>query len=87
MPRLSFFYGITIKMYWREAHHATPHFHAYYGDHEASFDFSGEVIVGELPRRQLRLVQAWTELHFDELSADWERVVDGKPVNPIAPLQ
>ena len=62
MPRLSYFYGITIKMYWREDHHSTPHFHAYYGEHEASLDLAGEIIAGFLPKRALRLVQDWAEL-------------------------
>jgi hypothetical protein len=87
MPRISYFYGIGIWMYWNEGHHSTPHFHANYGEHDASFDLAGEIIVGDLPKRALRLVQAWAELHADELVADWERVVSEKPVNPIAPLR
>ena len=86
MPRISFFYGITIKMYWREGHHWTPHFHAYYGEHEASLNFAGEIIVGFLPKRALRLVQDWAELHIDDLNADWERAVNKEPPIPIAPL-
>jgi hypothetical protein len=35
MPRISFFYGITIKMYHNEVHHlGRPHFHAGHGEHE-----------------------------------------------------
>jgi len=74
-------------MYWREGHHGRPHFHAYYGEHEASLDLAGEVIAGELPRRQLRLVQAWVELHADELKVDWELAVKKEPPVPIAPLR
>jgi hypothetical protein len=74
-------------MHWNEGHHGRPHFHAYYGEHEASLDLAGEIIAGELPRRQLRLVQAWAELHVDELKADWELAVNRKPPNPIAPLR
>ncbi len=87
MPRISYFHGITIKMYWREGYHGRPHFHAYYGEHEASLDLAGEIIAGELPRRQLRLVQAWVELHADELNADWELAVKKEPPVPIAPLR
>ncbi len=43
MPRLSRFYGITITMHWREGHHRLAHFHAYYGEHEASLNVAGEV--------------------------------------------
>lgn len=74
-------------MHWDEPHHASPHFHANYGEHEASFDLEGEIIVGELPKRILRLVQAWADLHADELRADWELATNEKPLNPIAPLR
>jgi hypothetical protein len=87
VPRLSYFHGISIWMYWDESHHHAPHFHALYGEHEASFDLQGEVIAGHLPRRQLLLVQAWAELHAYELNADWERATGGKPLKPIAPLR
>jgi Domain of unknown function (DUF4160) len=53
MPRLSYFYGIAISMFWDEGHHVRPHFHAYYGEHEASLDLTGEIIVGDLPGRDL----------------------------------
>jgi len=35
----------------------------------------------------LRLVQAWVELHRDELLADWELVANGEEPFRIAPLQ
>jgi Domain of unknown function (DUF4160) len=87
VPRLSYFNGITIKMFWSEVHHSLPHFHARYGGHKASFDLTGKVIVGELPARQLRLVRAWAELHAEELAADWRLAVEAKPLNPIEPLR
>lgn len=87
MPRISFFHGIAITMHWREGQHQIPHFHARYGGHKASFDFAGELMVGEMPRRQLRLVQAWTELHREELQTDWELVAAKKTPRPIAPLK
>jgi hypothetical protein len=87
MPRLSEFHGILISMFWDEGQHGRPHFHARYGEYRASLDLAGEIIVGELPRRQLRLVQAWTELHTDELQADWELAASEYPLNPIDPLR
>lgn len=87
MPRISCFYGITIKMFWSEIHHSLPHFHAYYAEYEASFDLAGEIIAGELPRPQLRLIQAWAELHAEELNADWQLAASEKPLNPIDPLR
>jgi hypothetical protein len=86
VPKLSSFYGITIMMYWDEPHHSRPHFHARYGEYEASLDFEGQIIVGSLPARALRLVRDWAELHTDELIADWQRAIKEEPLAPIDPL-
>ena len=39
-----------------------------------------------LPRKQLRLVQAWIELHRDELMADLGLAVSGENPYKIEPL-
>lgn len=88
MPTISRFYGITIKMHWREGHHGRPHFHARYGGYKASLDLAGEIIAGSLPKHALRLVQAWVELHADELRSNWNLAVHRKkPLAPIDPLR
>ena len=46
----------------------------------------GEILAGQLPRKQLRLVQAWIELHRDELMADWELAISGERPYKINPL-
>jgi hypothetical protein len=68
MPRISAFYGLVIWMYYDEAHHqGRPHFHATYGDDEATIDIeSMTVIAGELPTRGRRLVIEWARKHQDE---------------------
>lgn len=88
MPIISMFYGIIIRLYLLDnQHHNLPHIHAKYGDFEASICLAeGEVLAGELPRKQLRLVQAWIELRRDELLADWELAVNGEKPYKIAPL-
>ena len=48
---------------------------------------SAELLDGNLPRRQARMVQAWIEIHRDELMADWSLAVKGQPVFPIDPLK
>jgi hypothetical protein len=82
------FYGIIIRMYFLDdQHHGIAHIHARYGEFEVSIRIDdGEVLVGELPRKQLRLVQAWIELHRDELLADWELAVAGEQPYKIDPL-
>ncbi|MGE3841597.1 MAG: DUF4160 domain-containing protein [Vicinamibacterales bacterium] len=68
--------------------HHTPHFHAYYGDSVGVFSLDPvELVAGDLPRVQRRLVEAWAELHRQELMNDWHRLQAGRPAVPIAPLQ
>jgi hypothetical protein len=88
MPIISMFYGIIIRMFLLDDwHHHLPHLHAKYAEFEASIGLGdGEVLAGELPRKQLRLVQAWIELHRDELMADWELAVSGEIPYKIEPL-
>ena len=63
------------------------HIHAKYAEFEASIKIEdGELLAGELPRKQLRLVQAWIELHKDELFANWEIAVNGENPYKIRPL-
>jgi hypothetical protein len=88
MPVISMFYGIIIRMYFlNNQHHGVPHIHARYAEAEASMCIDdGEILAGELPRKQLRLVQAWIELHRDELMADWELAMAGENPYKIDPL-
>jgi hypothetical protein len=52
MPRISYFHGITIKMYWDERDHPVPHFHAEYADEYASIAIEGTVLGGSVPRER-----------------------------------
>jgi len=85
VPRISSFYGITIAMYYRE--HGVPHFHARYGEWEASISIETlEPIAGHLPSRALRLVRQWADLHREELLLNWERAQREEAVERIDPL-
>lgn len=88
MPVISMFYGIIIRLYLIDnRHHQLPQIHALYGEFEASLDIAeGQVLAGHLPRKQLRLVQAWIELRKDELMADWALAVQGELPYKIDPL-
>ena len=64
-----------------------PHLHARYAEFEASIGIEdGDVLAGQLPRKQMRLVQAWIELHRDELVADWALATSGELPYKIDPL-
>jgi len=88
VPELSRFYGIIIRMFMEAGgQHHRPHFHAYYGEDVAIYVVSPiELIAGSLPRRQQRFVEAWAELHEDELIADWQLLQSGQVPLAIAPL-
>jgi hypothetical protein len=55
---------------------------------EASFSIlDGSVISGQLPLNRARLVQAWIEIHRDDLIADWNLAIRGEAPFPIDPLR
>lgn len=82
------FYGILIRMYTLDTqHHHLPHIHVKYAEFNASIAIeSGDLLAGEMPRKQMRLVQAWIELRRDELMADWELAQGGEMPFKIEPL-
>lgn len=85
MPEISRFLGIVIAIYWKE--HGIPHFHAKYGGHRASFAIDDlRILEGSLPPRVVGLVLEWATEHRIELSEDWTRAMNQKPLMPIAPL-
>ena len=86
MPTISMFLGIIIRMFTRNEH-LPPHFHAYYQGYEAVFDMDGEIIDGEMPKRQTKFIAAWAELHRDELLANWELAMSNQPLYKIEPLR
>lgn len=89
MPEIARFFGIIIRMYVEAGiPHHSPHFHVYYQNHAAVYRADElEMIGGSLPRRQQRLVEAWAELHQDELAENWDRLQSGQLPYKIAPLK
>ena len=85
MPTICMFYGIIIRMYYID--HNPPHFHAFYGENVARFNFLGDIIEGELPDKQIKLIQAWIELHKNELEANWELAKNSERPFKILPLR
>jgi hypothetical protein len=62
--------------------------HAEYGDSRAVFSLAeGELLAGELPKNKRKLVEAWIEIHREELTADWQLVVNGQEPFRIDPLK
>jgi hypothetical protein len=89
MPEIARFFGIIIRMFAEPAApHSRPHLHVYYQDDVGIFGVdSVELIAGDFPRRQRRLVEAWAEIHQAELLAAWERLQSGRSPGKIEPLR
>ena len=88
MPTISMFYGILILMYYYDnKKHSKPHIHAEFGEHQATISIEdGELLGGNLPKAKMKLVQAWIEIHREDLLANWSLAVAGEPVFRIDPL-
>ena len=52
--------------------HNPPHFKVKYAEFEANILIkNGNLLNGDLPVSKLKLVQAWTEIHKEELLEMW----------------
>jgi hypothetical protein len=89
MPVISMFYGIIILMfYFDNRKHYLPHIHAQFAEDEAIIGIDdGKILEGDLPKAKMKLVQAWIEIHRDELMADWKMAVEGQQPFKIEPLR
>lgn len=88
MPTISMFFGIIVRMYFGPKEHNPPHIHIYYQDSTATFSIEDGVILdGKMPKRQIKLVSAWIEIHKDELIADWKLCQEWEKPFAINPLQ
>ena len=83
------FFGIIVSMYFFDnRQHKVPHVHVKYQDDDAVFSIpEGELLEGTLPAKKVRLVQAWIEIHKEELMADWQLASSGKDIFKIDPLK
>ena len=89
MAVISTFYGLVISMFYNDnKQHKLPHFHATYQDFEAVISIpDGELIIENLPKKKLKLVQIWVSKHKEELMENWELSINGKNFYNIEPLK
>jgi hypothetical protein len=86
VPVISVFFGIVIRMFYRE--HGVPHFHAEHQGQQATFTFDGELLAGAIQSRTaLRLIREWADAHRLELEANWVRIQAGEALERVAPLE
>jgi hypothetical protein len=88
MPTLSVFFGIIVRMYREESgKHHLPHIHAEYSGSEVVVSLDGTVLEGEIPRSKMKLLEAWMEIHKDDLEANWQLLSVGEQSFRIDPLR
>lgn len=85
MPIICMFRGIKIYMYWND--HMPPHFHAKYGGDEVIISINDlEVIEGNIPHKQLKMVLGWAAFHQEELLENWKLAEDKQELFEIKPM-
>ena len=86
MPIISTFFGIIIRMFYKE--HEPAHFHAEHQGQQGKFDFSGKIMVGNIQSKTaLELIQRWAVQNRAALDANWAKVKAGQPLDKIPPLE
>jgi len=89
MPSISAFYGIIVYMYFMDnKQHKLPHIHVTYSGQEVIVSIpDGEILEGNIPSAKMKLLNAWIEIHKEELMANWELAVSGELPYKIDPLK
>ena len=76
MPIISQFLGIVIIMFWND-----------HNSHEFIIYINDDTIEGRFPKRALRLVLEWYELHKNALIENWKLAESYKALLMIPPLE
>ena len=85
MPVISEFFGIIITMLWDD--HAPPHFHAKYGEYEMIVEIHSLQATGKFPKKALKYVLKWAEMHRSALIENWNLAESHKLLKKIAALE
>lgn len=88
MPVLSTFFGIIVRMYKElGGKHSMPHIHAEYSGEEIVVALDGTVLEGSFPKNKMKLLDAWMEIHREDLEANWRLLSNGEQFFRIDPLK
>ena len=73
-------------MFYQE--HRPPHFHAEYQGQQATFDFGGELLLGDIRSAIAKgLIREWAVLHRAQLEANWANMEAGRALDRVEPLE
>lgn len=67
--------------------HNVPHIHAEYSGEEVVVSLDGDIIEGAIPKNKQKLVDAWIEIHREDLLANWKLLSEGQQFFRIDPLK
>jgi hypothetical protein len=70
-----------------DGRHSKPHIHAEYSGDEIVVALDGETLEGSMPPAKLKLLEAWIEIHRDDLQANWDLLSKGEQFFRIDPLK
>lgn len=84
MPEISRFYGIIVYMFFND--HNPPHFHVNYQGYDAIIEIENGIVTGQMPRKALKLIYEWLDLHKKDLLKNWQKMRQRKPLSKIEPL-
>ena len=88
LPVLSLFFGIIVRMYMESSgRHKKPHIHAEYSGEEVAIALDGEILEGAIPTNKMKLLEAWMEIHREDLEANWKLLSSGDQCFKIDPLK
>jgi hypothetical protein len=73
MPRIAYFFGISIYMYIDD--HGVPHCHAVYGDYAGAFSIeNGDLLAGQMPPTQSQKIKQFILGNTDTLMEKWNEL-------------
>jgi hypothetical protein len=89
MPVISMFYGLIVSMYCLDTkQHNYPQIHVKFAEMEAIYRIpDGILLEGTVPSNKEKLIQAWIEIHKEDLMADWQLAASGNKIFKIDPLK
>jgi len=67
--------------------HKMPHIHAEYSGDEVVVSLEGDVLEGSIPKNKMKLLDAWMEIHREDLAANWKLLNNGEQFFRIDPLK
>ena len=74
--------------YFDDKEHHLPHIHIEFSGEKAVLSIpAGSVLTGSFPSNKLKLVQAWVEIHQEELMANWALAIEGSTEFKIEALK